>query len=169
VEHAARIARARGIPVTVDVDTIYPGFDRVLPLVDYLIASSEFPGRWTRIDDPFEALAAIQRTGRDARRQGTPQHPTQPSGAAGSCAVAGEAAGPPGEPVRRQNCPPRKPLQSPPPTRRRIFRVETVTTCSNHCAINIRLVVSIRQESELPFACLEGSSKFPTMECKQQI
>jgi sulfofructose kinase len=60
VEHAARIARGKGIPVTVDVDTIYPGFDRVLPLVDYLIASSEFPGRWTRIEDPFEALATIQ-------------------------------------------------------------------------------------------------------------
>ncbi|HVV46039.1 MAG TPA: PfkB family carbohydrate kinase [Bryobacteraceae bacterium] len=60
VEHAARIARSRGIPVTVDVDTIYPGFDRVLPLVDYLIASAEFPSRWTGIDDPFTALAAIQ-------------------------------------------------------------------------------------------------------------
>lgn len=61
VEHAARIAKQNGIPVTVDVDTIYPGFDRVLPLVDYLIASSEFPARWTRIEDPFEALIAIQR------------------------------------------------------------------------------------------------------------
>jgi sulfofructose kinase len=61
VEHAARIARGHGIPVTVDVDTIYPGFERVLPLVDYLIASSEFPGRWTRMEDPFEALALIQR------------------------------------------------------------------------------------------------------------
>ncbi len=60
VERAARIARENGIPVTVDVDTIYPGFGRVLPLVDYLIASSEFPGRWTRIEDPFAALAAIQ-------------------------------------------------------------------------------------------------------------
>lgn len=60
VEHAARIAREHGIPVTVDVDTIYPGFERVLPLVDYLIASSEFPARWTRIEDPFDALAAIQ-------------------------------------------------------------------------------------------------------------
>jgi sugar/nucleoside kinase (ribokinase family) len=60
VEHAARIARARRIPVTVDVDTIYPGFDRVLPLVDYLIASSEFPGRWTRIEDPHRALQALQ-------------------------------------------------------------------------------------------------------------
>src|SRR5664280_1246251 len=35
VARAADIARARGIPVTVDVDTIYPGFDRVLPNVDY--------------------------------------------------------------------------------------------------------------------------------------
>ena len=60
VEHAARIARANEIPVTVDVDTIYKGFDKVLPYVDYLIASSEFPGRWTGIDDPFEALTAIQ-------------------------------------------------------------------------------------------------------------
>ena len=61
VEHAARIARGLGIPVTVDVDTIYAGFDRVLPLVDYLIASAEFPARWTGIEDPFTALTAIQR------------------------------------------------------------------------------------------------------------
>lgn len=61
VEHAARIARAANIPVTVDVDTIYAGFDRVLPLVDYLIASTEFPARWTGIEDPFAALTAIQR------------------------------------------------------------------------------------------------------------
>lgn len=61
VERAASIARNAGIPVTVDVDTIYPGFDRVLPLVDYLIASSEFPGRWTSEQDPFQALRLIQR------------------------------------------------------------------------------------------------------------
>jgi len=61
VERAARIARSQRIPVTVDVDTIYPGFERVLPLVDYLIASSDFPARWTGIGDPFAALAAIQR------------------------------------------------------------------------------------------------------------
>jgi sulfofructose kinase len=59
VEHAARIAKAHGIPVTVDVDTIYSGFDRVLPLVDYLIASSEFPAHWTGIEDPLEALQTI--------------------------------------------------------------------------------------------------------------
>jgi sugar/nucleoside kinase (ribokinase family) len=61
VAHVARIARSAGIPVTVDVDTIYPGFEQVLPHVDYLIGSSEFPLRWTKQNDPFEALALIQR------------------------------------------------------------------------------------------------------------
>jgi sulfofructose kinase len=60
VAHAARIARGRGIPVTVDVDTIYAGFDKVLPNVDYLIASSEFPARWTGESDPFRALETLQ-------------------------------------------------------------------------------------------------------------
>ena len=61
VEHAARIARKAGIPVTVDVDTIYHGFDKVLPHVDYLIASSDFPVQWTNEADPFRALSMIQR------------------------------------------------------------------------------------------------------------
>ncbi|HLH16198.1 MAG TPA: PfkB family carbohydrate kinase [Bryobacteraceae bacterium] len=60
VAHAAAIARRHGIPVTVDVDTIYHGFDRVLPLIDYLVASSEFPAAWTGVNDPFRALEAIQ-------------------------------------------------------------------------------------------------------------
>src|SRR5437762_2129663 len=60
VEHAARIARKAGMPVTVDVDTIYHGFDRVLPHVDYLIASSDFPVQWTNQTDPFKALEMIQ-------------------------------------------------------------------------------------------------------------
>jgi len=60
VEHAARIARQAGMPVTVDVDTIYHGFDRVLRHVDYLIASSEFPVQWTNERDPFRALELIQ-------------------------------------------------------------------------------------------------------------
>jgi sulfofructose kinase len=61
VEHAAKIARQAGLPVVVDVDTIYPGFDRVLPYVDYLVSSSEFPERWTKQSDPFKALAIIQK------------------------------------------------------------------------------------------------------------
>ena len=60
VEHGARIAREAGLPVSVDVDTIYDGFDQVLPLVDYLVGSSEFPRRWTGEDDPFRALEMIQ-------------------------------------------------------------------------------------------------------------
>src|ERR1051326_3486778 len=57
---ASAIARGHGIPVTADVDTIYHGFDRVLPNVDYLIASSEFPAAWTGVSDPFRALQTIQ-------------------------------------------------------------------------------------------------------------
>jgi len=60
VARAAEIARQNEIHVVVDVDTIYPGFDRVLPNVDYLVASSEFPSRWTGEKDPFRALELIQ-------------------------------------------------------------------------------------------------------------
>lgn len=60
VAHAAVIARRHGIPVTVDVDTIYPGFAEVLPNIDYLVASSEFPAAWTGERDPFCALERIQ-------------------------------------------------------------------------------------------------------------
>ncbi|MBL8221958.1 MAG: ribokinase [Bryobacterales bacterium] len=61
VEKAARIARAHDIPVTVDVDTIYPGFERVLPHVTHLVASSEFPVAWTKEKDPLKALDLIQK------------------------------------------------------------------------------------------------------------
>jgi len=60
VARAAGLARAHHIPVTVDVDTFYPGFENVLPNVDYLIASSEFPAQWTHIEDPFRALEKLQ-------------------------------------------------------------------------------------------------------------
>jgi sulfofructose kinase len=60
VERAAVLARQHGIPVTVDVDNVYPGFDRVLASVDYLVGSSEFPERWTGERDPFRALELIQ-------------------------------------------------------------------------------------------------------------
>jgi sulfofructose kinase len=60
VARAAEIARRASIPVTVDVDTLYHGFERVLPNVDYLLASSEFPGQWTQERDPFRALEMLQ-------------------------------------------------------------------------------------------------------------
>jgi sulfofructose kinase len=60
VEKAASLARSMGIPVMVDVDTTYHGFDRVLGSIDYLVASSEFPSQWTNERDPFRALTMIQ-------------------------------------------------------------------------------------------------------------
>ena len=60
VGRAAAIARHHNSPVTVDVDTVYHGFDKVLQNVDYLITSSEFPVRWTGEGDPFRALIMIQ-------------------------------------------------------------------------------------------------------------
>jgi len=61
VEKAAQIARAHGMPVTVDVDTIYPGFERVLPHVTHLIASQEWPVAWTKEKDALHALERIQK------------------------------------------------------------------------------------------------------------
>jgi sulfofructose kinase len=60
VEQAAKIARRHGVPVVVDVDTVYRGFERVLSSIDYLVASSEFPGHWSGERDPFRALELIQ-------------------------------------------------------------------------------------------------------------
>ncbi len=58
--YAASVARQHGIPVSLDVDTIYPGFESVLKSVDYLVASSSWPGKWTGESDPFIALQALQ-------------------------------------------------------------------------------------------------------------
>jgi len=57
---AAEIARRHGIPVTLDVDSIYRGLESLFPHVDYLVASSEFPLQWTHTGDPFRALELIQ-------------------------------------------------------------------------------------------------------------
>ena len=48
------------MPVTVDVDTIYQGFETVLPNVTHLVTSSEFPTQWTNERDPFKALQRMQ-------------------------------------------------------------------------------------------------------------
>ena len=60
VARAARIACDHGVPVSVDVDNVYPGFDQVLACVDYLVGSTEFPERWTGEPDPCRALERIQ-------------------------------------------------------------------------------------------------------------
>jgi sugar/nucleoside kinase (ribokinase family) len=61
VARAAKIAHEHGIPVSVDVDRIYPGFGEVLALTDFLVSSTEFPEKWTGEADPFRALEKIQR------------------------------------------------------------------------------------------------------------
>lgn len=58
---AAALARAAGVPVSLDVDTPYPNFEAVLQNVDYLVASSTWPGRWTGETDPFVALERLQK------------------------------------------------------------------------------------------------------------
>ena len=59
--YAAGLARKHGVPVSLDVDTIYPGFESVLQHVDYLVASSSWPTQWTGESDPFLALSALAR------------------------------------------------------------------------------------------------------------
>lgn len=56
---AARWAREAGIPVTADVDNLYPDVEPLLDSVDYLIASQEFPARLTGERDLLRSLPAI--------------------------------------------------------------------------------------------------------------
>ena len=56
---AASTARASGVPVSLDVDTVYPGFESVLRHVDYLVAGSGWPEKWTGESDPFLALCML--------------------------------------------------------------------------------------------------------------
>jgi sulfofructose kinase len=55
----ARLARRRRIPVLADLDTVSPGLERLIPLIDYLIASSDFIAPATRERDPFRALERL--------------------------------------------------------------------------------------------------------------
>jgi sulfofructose kinase len=74
---AARWAREAGIPVTADLDNLYPGVEAVLENVDYLLASRDFPTRLTGDTDLLKSLPQIQRrygcrvTGVTLGRQGT--------------------------------------------------------------------------------------------------
>jgi len=57
----AREARAAGTIVSADLDNIYEGLPELLPLIDVLISSSEFPGRLTGLTDERDALAEVKR------------------------------------------------------------------------------------------------------------
>jgi len=57
----ARAARAAGTIVSIDVDKTFDGIEELLPLVDVLIGSSEFPARLLGIDDHRLALPEMAR------------------------------------------------------------------------------------------------------------
>jgi len=52
----ARAAKKSGTIVSIDVDNVFDGIEELLPLVDILIASAEFPGRYIGLNDHNEAL-----------------------------------------------------------------------------------------------------------------
>jgi len=56
----ARAARAAGSIVTADIDNIYEGLPELLPLIDVLISSSEFPHRLTGISDERASLVEMK-------------------------------------------------------------------------------------------------------------
>ncbi len=59
---AAQWAREAGIPVTADLDELYPGLEALLPLIDHLIVSRDFPTRLTGKADLQTALKTMQQS-----------------------------------------------------------------------------------------------------------
>jgi len=57
---AAGWAREAGIPVTADLDEIYPGVEALLERIDYLIVSRDFPCRLMQESDLRSALRKMQ-------------------------------------------------------------------------------------------------------------
>ncbi len=58
---AATYAREAGMPTVLDIDNIYEGADRLLPLIDFLISSATFPERMTGESDLRVALKKLQK------------------------------------------------------------------------------------------------------------
>jgi sugar/nucleoside kinase (ribokinase family) len=56
----AQAAREAGALVSADIDNIYEGLPRLLPLVDILISSAEFPHRLTGIRDARASLVELK-------------------------------------------------------------------------------------------------------------
>jgi sugar/nucleoside kinase (ribokinase family) len=55
----ARAAKAGGAVISVDIDNVFEGVDELLPLVDILISSSEFPEKLVGIKDKKQSLREI--------------------------------------------------------------------------------------------------------------
>ncbi|HWT02066.1 MAG TPA: PfkB family carbohydrate kinase [Pyrinomonadaceae bacterium] len=56
----ARAARAAGTIVSADIDNIYNGLPELLPLIDVLVSSKEFPHRLTGIADERASLVEVK-------------------------------------------------------------------------------------------------------------
>jgi sugar/nucleoside kinase (ribokinase family) len=56
----AQAARAEGVIVSADIDNIYDGLPELLPLIDILITSKEFPHRLTGIADERASLVELK-------------------------------------------------------------------------------------------------------------
>jgi sulfofructose kinase len=57
---AAGWARAAGVPVIADLDELYPGVEKLLQSVDYLITSRDIPGRLMEEPDLRKSLPALR-------------------------------------------------------------------------------------------------------------
>ncbi|HEY0727512.1 MAG TPA: carbohydrate kinase family protein, partial [Pyrinomonadaceae bacterium] len=57
----AQAAKASGTIVSADIDNVYEGLPELLPLIDILIGSKEFPRRVTGIADERAALIELHR------------------------------------------------------------------------------------------------------------
>jgi sugar/nucleoside kinase (ribokinase family) len=58
---AARWARRARIPVLADLDTVYKNVEKLFPLIDYMIASTQFLPTVTGHADPFKVLEYMAR------------------------------------------------------------------------------------------------------------
>lgn len=58
---AAKWARLAGIPVTADLDSVYPGVEALLPNVDFMLSSRQFPERLTGESDLRNSLPLLHR------------------------------------------------------------------------------------------------------------
>ena len=56
----AQDAKQAGTLISADIDNVYDGLPGLLPYIDILLGSKEFPNRVTGIADPMEALVELQ-------------------------------------------------------------------------------------------------------------
>ena len=57
---AASYAREAGVPTVLDIDNAYPGFEALLPLIDFIVCSSGFAVRMTGEKDPRAGLRKLR-------------------------------------------------------------------------------------------------------------